>query len=66
MRETFPNHSDIRWSVGMGCMVGLHRFSNGDIWLIREHNDHFCTVRKATEDDMRLFDSLNRAGKEGG
>ncbi len=52
-----PNASLPVWSCGMKAFVALHRMANGDVWVARfnEPTGRWVTLRKATDDDLRVL-----------
>ncbi len=48
-----PNASAIAFSISMECWVALHRFMDGQLWVVRlnPNTDEWITVRPASERD---------------
>lgn len=47
----------IAYSGRMGCFIQILPLG-GEDWIYRLHGTHWCTVRKATENDKELFRNL--------
>lgn len=59
--DGLPNTCPVACALdGQPGIFALHRFSDGDIWLVRlhDHSDNWVTMRTATDADRRTIQSL--------
>ncbi len=52
-----PNYSNSLFSVPLNCLVALHQFSDGEIWVCyyNEFDKSWVTLKKASRDDIDLL-----------
>lgn len=51
-----PNTSFPCYSMALGKFIALHRFRDGELWVVfQHHDDAWVTFRKASETDIEDF-----------
>lgn len=63
-KQLFPNasHPVILYPNGAEAIYALHKFEDGDVWVVRlsDHSDNWVTIRRASEADKRAIENQAR------